>query len=450
MRSRTPRRKDKVRFAREESLENWESPLAPSPSKPPSEDVGLGTIWISAPRRKPVLCVMHSESTSRNSLWSNAHTLMEQAVSADVHIDDSRTEMCWRRAFSGLELRGLFWSLATANGCCALGLGSNKTGRIRATKLALALTFACLRNVKLDGAMNSVVTRARRQAATPVTEVLPYICALSQETTPRNTSECDGARTRTLLAQRSPSPPRPSSIETPAVAQGSYVARWREEAKPRKRASLVPAPAGACEASSRELLFRWLKERELTDVLDRGRYEDDAPDWFVFDYTPDRRVLEPQRLSEDGGRWELAFHGTWFYGLWVILTSGALLESSDPDLEDDFSFRGVQCSSSIETARSNTHPHHLFGDGVYHRVMLDVRFDRSQLKRGRRRGGGQLILPSSAVAITGVRFQMNAAPCRCDERLDTWDSTLEALPARRTSPSVIHCNTPRRLKHKQE
>ena len=90
-------------------------------------------------------------------------------------------------------------------------------------------------------------------------EVLPYICALSQETTPRNTSECDGARTRTLLAQRSPSPPRPSSIETPAVAQSSYVARWREEAKPRKRASLVPAPAGACEASSRELLFRWLQ-----------------------------------------------------------------------------------------------------------------------------------------------------------------------------------------------
>lgn len=38
------------------------------------------------------------------------------------------------------------------------------------------------------------------------------------------------------------------------------------------------------------------------------------------------------------------------------------------------------------------------------------------------------MLPSEAISITGVLFQPNAPPERGEERLESWDPSLEVLP----------------------
>ena len=123
-----------------------------------------------------------------------------------------------------------------------------------------------------------------------------------------------------------------------------------------------------------------------------------------------------------------AGHGTWWYALWAILASGLLLESNDTEQGHEFWEPGVYVTALVTTAESYGRPQRVFGDGMYHRVFLEVRYDPGQVRRHRQRGGVQIVLPSRAVAVVGVHFRPNAPPWNGEERLDDWVPQLEALP----------------------
>ena len=84
-----------------------------------------------------------------------------------------------------------------------------------------------------------------------------------------------------------------------------------------------------------------------------------------------------------------AFHGTRWYAVWSILNSKVLLESNNHALGHDFGEAGVYCTPEITTARSYGTPHELFGDGVYHRPIIELLVNTNERRRRRAHGGEQ-------------------------------------------------------------
>ena len=220
--------------------------------------------------------------------------------------------------------------------------------------------------------------------------------------------------------------------------QDSLVAHWREVSAPRRRR--VPSPSWMPRfAEAFELLLsRWLESRDLKAVLQREPARDmcgdPGPNWLFYSIDAKTSFVTMGEPQEQGGSWVRAWHGTWWYALWLILQSGFLLESSDLAAGHEFWIAGVYCTPNPKTAAQYARPHQVFGDDMYHRVMLEVRYDNTRLLKSRRRGGGQRVLPYLAVAITGVLFRPNSPPERGEERIDTWDPTLEAMPPATSRP----------------
>mmetsp|Transcript_103120 Transcript_103120/g.292128 ORF Transcript_103120/g.292128 Transcript_103120/m.292128 type:complete len:288 (+) Transcript_103120:75-938(+) len=103
-----------------------------------------------------------------------------------------------------------------------------------------------------------------------------------------------------------------------------------------------------------------------------------------------------------------------------------LLESNDQQRGHEFWMPGVYCSPRLHTARQYARPHVLFGDGIYHRAVLELHVDIGQRRKERRKGGEQWIFPSEAVVITAVLVEVNAPPLKGEERLDAWVAEMEA------------------------
>ena len=155
---------------------------------------------------------------------------------------------------------------------------------------------------------------------------------------------------------------------------------------------------------------------------------------MVYQYTR-------QPAVKSKSTWDVAFHGTWWYSIWLILESGVLLESSDYGLGHDFlkNSPGVYCTPMTETARTYARPHVIFGDGVYHRVMLELRVNTERRKRNRKKGGVQWVFNSDAVSLHALWVQRNAPPARHEERVNEWDPELEARPAGRDpGPPIVN------------
>jgi len=196
------------------------------------------------------------------------------------------------------------------------------------------------------------------------------------------------------------------------------VSLWREVSKPRRGGAIKAQPAG-CKVDFDSLFNKWLEARGLTATLKRM---EDKEGWAVFAYAPEEAVVR----SKPG--WEKAYHGTWWYAVWLILKSGIFLESNDRSLGHDYWEPGVYCSPSLDTGLWYARPQILFGDGVYHRVIFELRVDPEQRKRDRKRGGVQWVFPSSAVALHAVWVRSNAPPKNGEERVNEWDPELEAFP----------------------
>ena len=182
-----------------------------------------------------------------------------------------------------------------------------------------------------------------------------------------------------------------------------------------------------------EMLQKWLYARGLDKKLRCDAFSLPSEDYIRS--LPQLRTASPiiyytytGSVVQAGEHWDEAYHGTWWYGLWSILESGVLLESNDDEAGHEFWHPGVFCSRHRETAWTYARPQQVFHDGLYHRVMLKLRYDRNQLRKERKKGGHQLVLQSSAVVIEGVFFGINAPPSKGEERLDDWDASLEASP----------------------
>eukprot|EP00418_Pyrodinium_bahamense_P079451 CAMPEP_0179068058 /NCGR_PEP_ID=MMETSP0796-20121207/29811_1 /TAXON_ID=73915 /ORGANISM="Pyrodinium bahamense, Strain pbaha01" /LENGTH=430 /DNA_ID=CAMNT_0020765111 /DNA_START=21 /DNA_END=1316 /DNA_ORIENTATION=+ len=215
-------------------------------------------------------------------------------------------------------------------------------------------------------------------------------------------------------------------VKTAQRCRENLVNQWREVSRPRGAGAVAKMPSGARQDFP--LLFaEWLEARSLGDALE---HIEDRRSWAIYRYT-----REPVVHTE--ASWEVAFHGTWWYSVWLVLESGILLESNDHEKGHDFWEPGVYCSPNLETARWYARPHVLFGDGVYHRVVFELRVDGSQRKRNRQRGGIQWVFPTTAVALYAVWVQINSPPYKGEERVNEWDADLEALPPNCEQPVPI-------------
>lgn len=201
---------------------------------------------------------------------------------------------------------------------------------------------------------------------------------------------------------------------------------WREASKPRKGGAILPQPHGA-KLDTPELFEQWLTQRDLHDKMERM---EDKDGWFRWKYTKDPVV-------ESKANWEPAFHGTWWYAVWLILESGILLESNDRSLGHDFWEPGVYCSPVLDTGLWYARPQLLFGDGVYHRCIFELRVDPARRMKSRQRGGVQWVFPGAAISLYAIWIRSNAPPANGEERVNGWEPELEALPAGRDYPPAI-------------
>ena len=137
------------------------------------------------------------------------------------------------------------------------------------------------------------------------------------------------------------------------------------------------------------LLHRWLKERGLSEYL---RRVEDQEGWRCY-------ACAKTPLTNEEKNWTVAYHGTRWYALWLLLSTGALLESDNKGNGHDFWEPGVYCTPLLETANWYGRPHVLFADAVYHQCIVELRVDLRRRKRCRARGGVQWVFPSEAFVI---------------------------------------------------
>ena len=208
------------------------------------------------------------------------------------------------------------------------------------------------------------------------------------------------------------------ALQDAAEAREDLVIQWREVCKPRRAGAIAPKAKGSRKDFA-PLFDEWLRARKLEDALMEDGFKDG---WKIY------RYLREPKVKYDEETWETAFHGTWWYSVWLVLHSGVFLESNDRDKGHDFWEPGVYCSPNLSTARWYARPHILFGDGVYHRIIFELRVNTEKRIRNRQRGGVQWVFKPDAVSLYAVWVQRNAPPANGEERINDWDPKLEARP----------------------
>ncbi len=218
---------------------------------------------------------------------------------------------------------------------------------------------------------------------------------------------------------------------------------WRENAAPRKQGAKPELPQ-ACHAKAGELFQRWMHQRSVTQFWERCVRRDVVMSsrWFFW------RNVHPQRTTlPSSGHVCAAFHGTWMYALWPIMASGCLLGSFSKDRGHGFWMPGVYCSPYLETALSYGRPHMMFGDGIWCRAVLELRVDLEK-RSGRHKKGEQWVFQPGNLEIVGLWLKANAPPSAGEERLNTWDPMLEAVPRGwQRPPPVTNARTPYSAPH---
>ena len=209
--------------------------------------------------------------------------------------------------------------------------------------------------------------------------------------------------------------------------RGSLVEKWRAASKPTKLFAIAPNYDYSCRF--RAQFAEWLRRRGLLDTL---QYERQAGPFHVYSYVG--------RGIEGEFSWKQAYHGSWWYSLSSVLRSGQLLESADHSKGHDFWHPGVYCSPNIATARWYARPQTFLCDGVFHRLIFELRVNPMQILRCRQRGGVQWVFPSQAVSLQGLLVETNAPPCKGEERLHDWKADLEAFTSRSTHGSKASHN----------
>ena len=177
----------------------------------------------------------------------------------------------------------------------------------------------------------------------------------------------------------------------------------------------------------------WLARRNLLGMLQRQE-RPDAPmtvkndHWVYYALTP---VAQSQgSLDVTGATWKQAFHGTWWYALWNLLLTRQIAASTDEAKGHEFNSLGamVYCTPVFDTAIWYARAQNVFGDGVYHRVVLELRVDWRAKFATKKTGGNQWTFPSDAVVIVGVWFCHNCGNPAGTEHVRFWEAADEAVP----------------------
>lgn len=179
-------------------------------------------------------------------------------------------------------------------------------------------------------------------------------------------------------------------------------------------------------------LKRWLGQRKLTEYLTFAPM--DSEELRQTNCSNETAMYAKYENPDSGmapdSSWRTAYHGTWFYSLRNVLYHGVLLESRNTHIGHEFWEPGVYVSPKFETAREYARAHQMFNDGNYYRCVLKVVYEPDQVKKERERGGGQVVVPSCAVAIIGVIFCADDPPRKGEERFENWSDDLEVIPAK--------------------
>eukprot|EP00971_Amphidinium_carterae_P075835 1498402-Amphidinium_carterae.1 len=298
------------------------------------------------------------------------------------------------------------------------------------------------------------VTFSHPQAASAAASSVPTVAQAAGAAAPQTpvVSQAAGAATSGPCAAQTASAvtlaPRSEVKEenerrsrSASAARGALPIQWQELSKPRKRGRIRPLPSHV-RAEFPFLLDEWLFNRGLSGVLSRNHEQERLEQqdhykgqekglrrWLIYDYNRRQEPIDPT--------WVQAFHGTWWYSLWSVLESGVMLESNAASLGHDIWEPGAYVTPLLETAAWYGRPQIVFMDGVYQRAGIELRVDKKRIKRGRERGGIQWVFPADAVKIVGFRFKTNAPPKQPEQRFETWEPRLEAIPDHHEMPQDI-------------
>ncbi|CAE7674638.1 unnamed protein product [Symbiodinium sp. KB8] len=229
------------------------------------------------------------------------------------------------------------------------------------------------------------------------------------------------------------------AVQAAEQKRAALVGGWRNLGRGRKRKEIDPKDfAGEEEGRRRfERSFQdWLQDRGLEDCLRRDARRDPAAElgipsrpFMYFKYKAPSAKKGPTwacnaRIRPRRG-WKSAYHGTWFYGLASILQHGVLLESVNMDAGHEFWKPGLYLTPNLGTATWYGRAQRVFQDDMFHRAIVEVKYDPLKTIIYRERGGGQIVVTSEAAAITGIIIQPNSPPMKGEERSDSWYRQLE-------------------------
>ena len=377
------------------------------------------------------LCLVHSDKEPMNKLLKGSFWILQTILETDetnFEAQGDEESPLLKSALSGSEMS---WSCGYGTSkfgrsLQVIGIATRKKMRERAVRLALAVAAATYE-------LEEFQVPAQREGMDE------FFAQLVEEAKRSHTRPEAAVPRRALVAASGPPVPVPEARPTIVQAnrcQGDLIPQWRKKAKPKKQRS---PPRMAAEFPLVAEIFegkldQWLKARKIQGLLQRDPERDRPTDdtggahWLYYKYCRAPMV--------EHSRWENALHGTWWYALWSILQSGVLLESCNEKAGHEFWLPGVYCTPNLSTARQYARAQQVFSDGMYHRVAIEVRYDKKQLRRQRERGGGQLVLPLTAVVIVGLLFLPNDTVHKGEERLNDWDAQLELVPHGRCRPAA--------------
>ena len=166
----------------------------------------------------------------------------------------------------------------------------------------------------------------------------------------------------------------------------------------------------------------WLRQRHLTSRLELEGVEDR---WISY------RFLPAQWNLLDGGEGSFpTYHGTTWYALGMVLNYGGVLASISEYFGHAMveGFAGVYSTKTREQAAEYAKPHIVFGNGVFHRVVLELAVAEAGILHYYDRGASPTwVHHEQAVLLKGIHIKINSPPGVGEGRFYEWNPWLEVL-----------------------
>ena len=157
---------------------------------------------------------------------------------------------------------------------------------------------------------------------------------------------------------------------------------------------------------------------------------------LIYNYTDQAAAAHLAELP--AGQVVKVWHGTKFYNLWSISTTG-LWSSNDENAGHDFHGRpGVFASPTKSIAIDGPYatPQNLFGTGIYYQCYLQVAADMHECTY-RAKQDWEMVFNPGGIHLQQLRIILNAPIDKGASRLQGWEPHLESIPSGQTSPKSV-------------